>query len=457
MNNYKFRDSLALWGVKLFNVILITLMFSLCWFIYYLPRTNTPFYFWGSVLLLVLYAFLYFILCKLYDGFVIDLSRISEIIYSQFLAYSITDLIIYIVICLLSSEIVNVLPGLLCLLGQILTSSVWAYLSHRWFFKSYESSPTAIIYQENDNNFQNLVNFHNLDKRFDICKILKIDKLLEDLDQLDGIRSVFITDVSSHKRNKILKYCIEKDINVYVIPRVSDVILKSAYCVHLFHLPIYKVNRYLGRPEYLFTKRLLDILVSLVLLIITLPITLITSICIKCYDGGPVLYKQVRLTKDGREFNILKFRSMRIDAEKDGVARLSSGKNDDRITPVGKVIRKYRIDELPQLLNILKGDLSLVGPRAERPEIHKKYCETFPEFNLRLQVKAGLTGYAQVYGKYNTTPYNKLKMDLMYIAYPNIIDDLKIVLATIKILFIPESTEGITEGQTTAMGSDGEK
>lgn len=222
----------------------------------------------------------------------------------------------------------------------------------------------------------------------------------------------------------------------------------------MFHLPIYKVDRYLGRPEYLFTKRLLDVLVSLILLIITLPITLITSICIKCYDRGPVLYKQVRLTRNGKEFNILKFRSMKIDAEKDGVARLSSGTNDDRITPVGKVIRKYRIDELPQLLNILKGDLSLVGPRAERPEIQKKYCETFPEFNLRLQVKAGLTGYAQVYGKYNTTPYNKLKMDLMYIAYPNIIDDLKILLATIKILFMPESTEGVSEGQTTAMSGE---
>ena len=142
---------------------------------------------------------------------------------------------------------------------------------------------------------------------------------------------------------------------------------------------------------------------------------------------------------------------MRIDAEKDGIARLSSGSSDDRITPIGRVIRKYRVDELPQLLNILKGDLTLVGPRAERPEIHKEYCKTFPEFNLRLQVKAGLTGLAQVYGKYNTTPYNKLKMDLMYIANPNIIDDLKILLATIKVIFIPESTEGIAKDQTTAM------
>ena len=169
-------------------------------------------------------------------------------------------------------------------------------------------------------------------------------------------------------------------------------------------------------------------------------------------DGGPAFYKQCRLTKDGKEFNVLKFRSMRVDAEKDGVARLSTGENDDRITPIGHVIRKCRIDELPQLINILKGDMSIVGPRPERPEIAKQYEEELPEFRLRLQAKCGLTGYAQVYSKYNTTPYDKLQMDLMYIANPSLAQDLSIIFATIKILFLPESTEGIAEGQTTAQG-----
>jgi bacterial sugar transferase family protein len=178
---------------------------------------------------------------------------------------------------------------------------------------------------------------------------------------------------------------------------------------------------------------------------------LITAIAVKS-DGGPAFYKQVRLTEDGKQFEILKFRSMRVDAEKDGVARLSTGDKDDRITKVGHIIRACRLDELPQLLNILKGDLSIVGPRPERPEIAAQYCEEMPEFALRLQAKAGLTGYAQVYGKYNTTPYDKLQMDLMYIAHPSLIEDLKIMLATVKILFMPESTEGVAEGQTTAMG-----
>ena len=436
--------------VKLLNVLLITWMFSLCWFYYYLDRINSPFYFKGSVLLLVLFFGLYIILGRLYDAFTINISRITEIIYSQFLAYGLTDLTMYVVICLLSSKIVNIFPGILCLLAQFVVSSLWSYISHKWYFKTYKPLPTAVIYQKDD-RLSELVTSYGLNKRFDICKTIKIDEYLENVDLLNGIKAIFITDVNSNDRNRVLKFCIENGIDVYTIPRVSDVILQGAYPVHLFHLPIYKVTRYMGQPEYLVIKRMADILISLILLIVTLPITMVTAICIKCYDGGPVFYKQVRLTKNGKEFNILKFRSMSVDAEKDGIARLSTGKNDSRVTPVGRIIRKYRIDELPQLLNILAGDLTLVGPRAERPEIHKQYCESLPEFNLRLQVKAGLTGYAQVYGKYNTTPFNKLKMDLMYISNPNIIDDMKIILATVKILFMPESTEGISDGQTTAM------
>lgn len=208
------------------------------------------------------------------------------------------------------------------------------------------------------------------------------------------------------------------------------------------------------QPEYVFFKRLFDIILSAFLLILTLPISLIVAIAIKAYDGGPCFYKQTRLTKDGKEFGILKFRSMIVDAEKDGIARLSSGDNDSRITPIGKIIRACRMDELPQLLNILKGDMTFVGPRAERPELTEKYSEKIPEFKLRLQAKAGLTGYAQVYGKYNTEPYEKLQMDLMYIANPSLIEDFKIILATIKILFMKDSTEGIQEGQTTAMSEE---
>ena len=176
------------------------------------------------------------------------------------------------------------------------------------------------------------------------------------------------------------------------------------------------------------------------------------AVGIKKYDGGPVLYRQCRLTQNGRKFYVLKFRSMSVDAEKDGVARLSTGDADPRITPIGRKIRKVRIDELPQFINILKGDMSFVGPRPERPQIAAEYEKELPEFRLRLQVKCGLTGYAQVYGKYNTTPYDKLQMDLMYIANPSIIEDLRIIFATIKILFMRDCTSGYTSGTLENQG-----
>ena len=258
-------------------------------------------------------------------------------------------------------------------------------------------------------------------------------------------------------RNVLLKYCYSHSIRVYMMPKIPDVLVKGSEQLHLFDTPILLTREYALSVEQRIAKRFIDVVCSLILIVVTSPIMLITAVVIKLYDKGPVLYKQVRCTKDAKEFYILKFRSMRVDAEKDGVARLSTGDKDDRITKVGHIIRACRLDELPQLLNILKGDLSIVGPRPERPEIAAQYCEEMPEFALRLQAKAGLTGYAQVYGKYNTTPYDKLQMDLMYIAHPSLVEDLKIMLAKVKILFMPESTEGVAEGATTAMGAENSK
>ena len=219
--------------------------------------------------------------------------------------------------------------------------------------------------------------------------------------------------------------------------------------MHLMRLPMLLVNHYSPAPEYLLLKRMLDIVISAATLIILSPLMLILALIIRS-DGGTAFYRQVRLTKDGKEFHILKFRSMKMNAEEDGIAKLSTGERDDRITAIGHFIRACRMDELPQLINILKGDMSIVGPRPERPEIAAQYRETLSEFDLRLQCKCGLTGYAQVYGKYNSTPYDKLLMDLMYIAQPSLAEDVKICFATVKILFMKESTEGVAEGQTTA-------
>ena len=220
--------------------------------------------------------------------------------------------------------------------------------------------------------------------------------------------------------------------------------------MHLFDTPIMLIREYSIKIEQRAVKRLIDIVFSLLLIIITSPIMLITAIIIKAYDHGPIFYRQIRCTLDQKEFEIMKFRSMRVDAEKDGVARLAA-KNDSRITPIGKFIRSCRIDELPQLFNILAGDMSFIGPRPERPEIIQQYMSDMPEFAYRMKVKAGLAGYAQVYGKYNTTPYDKLKLDLTYIQNYSVWLDIKLMLLTLKILFTPESTEGVEENQITAM------
>ena len=281
---------------------------------------------------------------------------------------------------------------------------------------------------------------------------IRADQCLENIEEcLKDAEAVFISGVHSHDRNVIIKYCIRNNIDAYVIPRVGDTIMESGRPVNLFNLPVVKLERYSPPIRFLVLKRLGDILVSGIALIILAPLMLVIGICIKMTDGGTVFYRQCRLTKNGKTFNVLKFRSMRMDAEKDGVARLSTGTADDRITPIGRFIRAVRIDELPQLFNILKGEMTIVGPRPERPEIAAQYEKEMPEFALRLQAKAGLTGYAQVYGRYNTTPYDKLLMDLRYIANPSIAEDFKICMATIKILFMAESTEGVAEGQTTAM------
>lgn len=439
--------------VKLADVLLVTVFFGAGWFLYYADRMANPYYRIGNYLIVLLFAILFTACANVYEAFSISMKRISEVIYSQCLAALAADGIMFIVICLLIKSFPNLVPILLVFVCQLLTSILWAKMAHHWYFKVFPPRETAVVY-DNRVGLEMLINEYGLEKKYDVKTILSADECLADLNQLEHMKTVFVSGVHSRERNVILKYCVVHDIEVLVIPRVGDVIMSSAHAIHMFHLPMLQVRRYDASPEYLFLKRIMDIVISLLALIVFSPIMLAVAVAIKLYDHGPVLYSQVRLTKDSREFRIYKFRSMRTDAEKDGVARLSTGENDDRITPIGKIIRKLRLDELPQLFNILSGDLSIVGPRPERPEIAAQYMEEMPEFILRLQAKAGLTGYAQVYGKYNTTPYDKLQMDLMYIAHPSIVEDLKIMMATVKILFMSDSTEGVAEGQTTAAASE---
>ena len=320
-------------------------------------------------------------------------------------------------------------------------------------------APRKMLLIHGDRPHEELIRkFESRKDKYEICKSMHINAGIDAIcrEIVERYDAIVLGDIDVSSRNTLYKFCYGKGIRVYILPKISDVLLGGAEEMHIFDTPIFLTREFSLSVEQRFIKRMIDIVCSFILLVIASPIMLVTAIIIKLYDGGPVIYKQIRCTRDMREFGIMKFRSMRVDAEKDGVARLAS-KNDSRITPIGKVIRKVRIDELPQLINILKGDMSFIGPRPERPEIIAQYVEIMPEFIFRTKVKAGLAGYAQVYGKYNTTPYDKLKLDLTYIENYSVWMDIKLMLLTLKILFWPDSTEGVEAQQVTAFKEEHKK
>ena len=447
----KVKHSLLFRFAEAVNVLMITAPFVYCWYAYYAERLYSPFFRRGNWAVIAMFAVIYVTYIKVYDAYAVSTNRIAELVYSQGLAILFTDAILYVVTYLLMKGIPNPLPLLAALAAQIILSVVWCVTAHRAYFAIFPPIRCAVIYDRRP-ELEHLIERYRMEKKFNIVLTQDINSCLADIGMLDGMEAVFLGGIHSHERNILLKYCMEREIDVYVIPRIGDTIMSGAKQTHMFHLPILHVSWFHQAVEYLAVKRLLDLVVSAAALVVTSPVMLFTAAMIRLEDGGSVFYRQTRLTKGGKEFELLKFRSMRMDAEKDGEARLSEGENDARITKVGRFIRRHRIDELPQFLNILKGDMTLVGPRPERPEIAARYTQDLPEFALRLKAKAGLTGYAQVYGKYNTEPYDKLQMDLMYLAHPGIVEDMRILFLTVRVLFQKESTEGVSPEREEAKG-----
>lgn len=255
---------------------------------------------------------------------------------------------------------------------------------------------------------------------------------------------IICDDVPLEYKNYVLDICLIEQKDALVVPTMSDLVLIGSKLSKIDDLPLLKVKPLRLTIEQKAIKRVLDILLSVLGIIVTLPVTMITVLFIKLTDGGSIFYTQERVTEGGKRFNLIKFRSMKMNAEKLSGPVLAS-KQDPRITEVGKIIRATRIDELPQLINILKGDMSIVGPRPERPFYVEKFEKEISDYKYRTIVKAGLTGLAQVLGKYNTTPEDKVRYDIMYIKNYSIILDLKLIFQTIKIIFMKESSEGIKE------------
>jgi len=329
---------------------------------------------------------------------------------------------------------------------------LWTLLCNRIYYRV--NPPRQMLLIHGDRPFDEVYNkISSRSEKYEIIKRIHCNAGEEKLKQvISNHEAVILHDLSASLRNHLIKYCYENSIRVYVTPKLYDILIRGASDMDLFDTPFLLMrNRGLtGYPAFI--KRAMDLAISITCLIITAPIMLLIVILMKCFDRGPVLYRQTRLTLNGKEFQILKFRSMYTDAEKDSIRLMSKG--DDRITPIGRVLRRTHLDELPQLFNIIKGDMSFVGPRPERPEIAEIYMTEIPEFSYRLKMKAGLTGYAQVYGKYNSTPYDKLKLDLTYIQNYSVFLDLKLLLLTGKTLFIPDHAEGVSSTFKTALRSE---
>ena len=401
------------------------------------------------------YAVLLFFFSNMYGGMRLGYLKNTEAIFSQVFATLIVNILTYAQLSMMAMELFIPHFFILMMLCQTFAVIIWINIANKIYQKVFP--PRKLLLVHGDRPIRDIKNkFESRKDKYEIVNCMNV-KLGMDVLRREILRgyesgeysAVIIWDTTMEQRNALLKFCYSRSIRFYVMPKITDVILMGAEELHLFDTPILLTREYSLTMEQRFLKRMVDIICATILLVIASPFMLVTAIAIKLYDGGPVLYKQIRCTQGQREFYIMKFRSMRTDAEKDGVARLAR-KHDDRITPIGRFIRKVRIDELPQLLNILKGDMSFIGPRPERPEIIAQYVEIMPEFAYRMKVKAGLAGYAQVYGKYNTTPYDKLKLDLTYIENYSLWLDLKLMLLTLKILFWPDSTEGVESEQVTA-------
>lgn len=420
-------------------VAILAAAFGYVWYEYYSTRIIFPYYRRGNWVLIGIYALLVWLFFRVYGGFKLGYLKKTDMLYSQLISITAVNFVTYFLISLIGRHFMNVTPLLVLAFADLGFIALWTLVIGRLYFMIYPPRKLIILYGSHQAASLVLKMSQRVDK-YMICESINVcepeEKIRELILKYEG---VIICDIPPEQRNDYLKFCYEKSKRAYIAPKISDIIIRGADDIRLFDTPLLLCRNYGLDVEEKILKRCFDIVFSLVMLIIASPFMLFSAAAIKLHDGGPVMYKQKRLTINGKVFNVLKFRSMVVDAEKLSGPVLASD-DDPRITPIGRFLRKTRLDELPQLLNILKGDMSVVGPRPERPELSEEYKKEMPEFDFRLKVKAGLTGYAQVTGVYDTVPYDKLKMDMMYIENYSFRMDMQIILMTIKTMLFPPKT-----------------
>lgn len=418
-------------------------IYAYVWIEYYNKHViQLGFYRRGNWMIVLLYCILLMFFFNTYGGFKVGQLRFGNLLYSQILSTIFTNIFTYFQIALIDKRFVNPAYMLLMSLCDMAFMITWTILFHA-FYKSTFPPRKMLLISGDKSDYHLLEKMNARDDKYQICKLIDyregVEKIQAEIVKYDG---VIIGDMPSNDRNWILKYCFQEAIRSYSVPKISDILLRSSDEMNLFDSPLLLSRNFGLTIEQQFLKRCLDIGIALAGIILCSPIFLFIALGIKISDRGPVFYTQTRLTLYGNKFKIYKFRTMIQDAEALSGPRLAK-EEDDRIFPLGAFLRATRMDELPQLFNILKGDMSVVGPRPERPELAEQIIKEIPEFEYRLKVKAGLTGYAQVYGKYNTTSYDKLKLDLTYIRGYSLLLDFKLIIMTPKVLFMKESSEGV--------------
>ena len=393
-------------------------------------------------MVVIIYVLLYLLVGKGLRAFNIGKERITNIVVSQALTVFIVDIAEIFVSMAVQNQwrYIGMLAEVYLVLG--LVQSVVLGMLVAPMIRAYKTTFPPLdlieIYGKQNGVYERI---NRLSDKYNISEAAYASRYDFDeiVEKIKRHEAVLINDLPSQQKNLILKTCFDLDKRVYVVPKISDVIMKASEELNVIDTPMFMCRNQEISGFQRFVKRIMDVVLSSIALVILSPVMVVTAIAIKREDGGSVFFRQDRCTEGNREFEILKFRSMREDS---GDTLSPTSTDDDRITKVGKVIRAWRIDELPQLINIIRGDMSIVGPRPERVEHVKKYTELIPEFKFRSKMKGGLTGYAQVYGRYNTSALDKLKLDLIYITQYSLLTDIQIIFETVKILALKESTEG---------------
>lgn len=437
------RNKLIISITTLAGAAILTAFFVVALVAYNSLMLGQLYYAKGLVVYIVIYLGLLITVTKMYGGYEIGTYRIFEVAFSQILSIVFVNMISYLQISLIAKGFLQVNYMIALTAAQFVFAVLWAILSNKVYYRIFSSSHMLLIYGK-DYPTPLIEKIKMNRQKYHLSKILTEGELsvCGHRSALEGFQGIMIHQVKPELASSIKEYCFERNLRLYIVPEISDILTNHADQIELSDTPLLLCSNESLSLAQETLKRMLDLVVSIPILLIASPFMLATVIAIKLHDGGPAIYKQERLTRGGKTFMVYKFRSMIIEAERDGVAKLSN-KGDDRITPIGGFLRKIRFDEIPQFFNVLMGDMSVVGPRPERQSIAAAYEELLPEFANRLKMKAGITGYAQVYGKYNTSPKDKLIMDIIYINNYSVLFDLKLILLTIKIVFLPGKTEGV--------------